>query len=226
MNLFRFVKGLSIVPKLCGNIKGLQDPYRTPTTQKIFAERWKQKPEMVTFFADGSKISFEQAIVANTTDVRVDVRGMHGPTVESGSHVDQPLSWYPEYIAESATGIVDYVVGASPGPGVFVLGTHNDPAQRHYLELYKLGKGPLYCFYTPYHLCHFKVHNTLARAVLFNDAVITPELGPEVDVVATAKKDLQKGDIIDGLGHYMTYGQCENADIVHRDKLLSMLMIR
>jgi predicted homoserine dehydrogenase-like protein len=61
---------------------------------------------------------------------------------------------------------------------------------------------------------------------LFNDAVITPELGPEVDVVATAKKDLQKGDIIDGLGHYMTYGQCENADIVHRDKLLSMLMIR
>jgi predicted homoserine dehydrogenase-like protein len=147
---------------------------------------------MVTFFADGSKISFEQAIVANTTDVRVDVRGMHRPTVESGSHVDQPLSWYPEYIAESATGIVDYVVGASPGPGVFVLGTHNDPAQRHYLELYKLGKGPLYCFYTPYHLCHFKVHNTLTRAVLFNDAVITPELGTEVDVVATAKKDLQK----------------------------------
>jgi predicted homoserine dehydrogenase-like protein len=89
---------------------------------------------MVTFFADGSKISFEQAIVANTTDVRVDVRGMHGPTVESGSHVDQPLSWYPEYIAESATGIVDYVVGASPGLGVFVLGTHNDPAQRHYLN--------------------------------------------------------------------------------------------
>jgi len=222
MNLFRFVKGLGVTPKLCGNIKGLQDPYRNPTTQKGFAERWKQKPEMVTSFADGSKISFEQAIVANATNMLVDVRGMHGPTVEPGSTIDNSPSWYPEHVAQSPTGIVDYVVGASPGPGVFVLGTHDDPAQQHYLELYKLGKGPLYCFYTPYHLCHFEVHNTLARAVHFNDATITPEFGPRVDVVATAKKDLRKGEIIDGIGHYMTYGQCENADIVHRDKLLPM----
>ena len=32
----------------CGNIKGLQDPYRTPTTQAGFAGRWGQKPSMVT----------------------------------------------------------------------------------------------------------------------------------------------------------------------------------
>ena len=54
-------------------------------------------------------------------------------------------------------GVVDYVVGAKPGPGVFVLATHDDPKQRHYLNLYKLGEGPLYSFYTPYHLCHFEV---------------------------------------------------------------------
>lgn len=222
MNLFRFVKGLGVTPKLCGNIKGLQDPYRNPTTQRSFAQRWQQKPEMVTSFADGSKISFEQAIVANATDMRVDIRGMHGPTVKPGSHIDDSPSWYPEHIAESSVGIVDYVVGASPGPGIFVLGTHNDPIQKHYLELYKLGKGPLYCFYTPYHLCHFEIQNTLARAVLFTDAAISPEFGPKVDVIATAKKDLRKGEIIDGIGHYMTYGQCENANVVHRDRLLPM----
>ena len=46
-----------------GNVKGLQDPYRNPTTQQGFAERWGQNATMVTSFADGSKISFEQSIV-------------------------------------------------------------------------------------------------------------------------------------------------------------------
>lgn len=92
--------------------------------------------------------------------------------------------------------------------------------QKHFLELYKLGKGPLYSFYTPYHLCHFEVHNTIARAVLFNDATIAPDFGPCVDVVATAKRTLKAGETLDGIGHYMTYGQCENADIVFQQQLL------
>src|SRR5205807_10078002 len=52
MNLYRWVKGLGLIPRVIGNIKGLQDPYRNPTTQKSFAERWKQNPAMVTSFAD------------------------------------------------------------------------------------------------------------------------------------------------------------------------------
>ena len=117
---------------------------------------------------------------------------------------------------------MDYVVGAAPSPGVFVLGIHNHPSQQHYLNLYKLGSGPLYCFYTPYHLCHFEVPNTVARAVLFNDAAIQPFAGPQVDVVATAKIDLQAGQILDGMGYYMTYGQCENYQIARSQNLLPM----
>ncbi|MEM1272089.1 MAG: NAD(P)-dependent oxidoreductase, partial [Bacteroidota bacterium] len=71
MNLYRFVKGIGVTPVLCGNIKGLQDPYRNPTTQAGFAKKWKQQPHMVTSFADGTKISFEQALVANATGMRV-----------------------------------------------------------------------------------------------------------------------------------------------------------
>lgn len=220
MNLFRFVKGIGVKPVLCGNIKGLQDPYRTPTTQKSFAERWKQSAPMVTSFADGTKISFEQALVANATNMRVAQRGMFGPTVTNGEHIDQAADWYPIDLTEHPTGIVDYVVGASPAPGVFVLGTHDDPAQQHFLDLYKLGTGPVYTFYTPYHLCHFEVHNTIARAVLFQDAAITPTYGPCVDVVATAKTDLKAGQVLDGIGHYMTYGECENADDVYKKQLL------
>lgn len=222
MNLFRFVRGIGVRPVLCGNIKGLQDPYRNPTTQAAFARQWKQKPHMVTSFADGSKISFEQAIVANATGMTIGRRGMFGPTVPAGTPLGEVMAKYPQQELLEGPGIVDYVVGAEPSPGVFVLGAHPDPGAQHYLNLYKLGEGPLYCFYTPYHLCHFEVANTVARAVLFADAAITPIDRPRVDVVATAKRDLKRGETLDGIGFYMTYGQCETAENTVREKLLPM----
>jgi predicted homoserine dehydrogenase-like protein len=220
MNLYRFVRGIGVRPVLCGNIKGLHDPYRNPTTQEGFARQWGQNPTMVTSFADGTKISFEQAIVANATGMRVARRGMHGPTVEPATHVREAASLFPLDELLDGPGIVDYVVGAEPGPGVFVLGTHDHPQQQHYLNLYKLGEGPLYCFYTPWHLCHFEVPNTVARAVLFGDAAIAPLAGPLVDVVAAAKSDLETGRELDSLGGYTVYGLAENADVARSERLL------
>ena len=160
MNLFRWVKGLGIRPVLCGNIKGLHDPYRNPKTQEGFAARWGMKAAMVTSFADGTKISFENAIVANATGMRVAKRGMYGPVVEPGTPIQQAVDWYPKEALLTGPGIVDYCVGAMPNPGVFVLGTTEDETEIHYLSLYKMGPGPLYCFYWPYHLCHFEVPST------------------------------------------------------------------
>jgi predicted homoserine dehydrogenase-like protein len=222
MNLYRFVSGIGAHPVLCGNIKGLHDPYRTPATQEGFARKWGQNPSMVTSFADGTKISFEQAIVANATGMRVARRGMIGPTVEPGTPIEETIDLFPIEALLNGRGIVDYVVGARPGPGVFVLGTHDDPSQQHYLNLYKLGEGPLYCFSTPYHLCHFEVPNTVARAVLFGDATIAPKGRATVEVVAAAKEQLRPGDVVDGLGGYRTYGLAENADIVAAEGLLPM----
>ncbi|HZF65088.1 MAG TPA: hypothetical protein VEZ55_11400 [Chitinophagaceae bacterium] len=221
LNLFRYVKTIGLRPVLCGNIKGLHDPYRTPATQEGFAKRWGQSPPMVTSFADGSKISFEQAIVANATGMRVLRRGMLGPVLPQGSLIKAVLDVFPLNELLNGNGIVDYVVGvAEPAGGVFVLGTLEDPKQQHYLNYYKMGEGPLYCFYTPYHLCHFEVPLTIARAVLFNDAAITPKGRPYVEVVATAKRDLKAGETLDGIGHFMTYGLCENADTCFQENFL------
>jgi predicted homoserine dehydrogenase-like protein len=88
---------------------------------------------------------------------------MFGPTVNTGTPLQQVIGLYPIEALMEGPGIVDYVVGATPAPGVFVVGTHDDPQQRHYLALYKLGEGPLYLFCTPYHLCT-SVPNTVARA--------------------------------------------------------------
>jgi predicted homoserine dehydrogenase-like protein len=218
MNLYRFVRSIGLTPLVCGNIKGLQDRYRTPTTQAAFAARWGQDPYMVTSFADGTKISFEQAVVANATGMTVTQRGMIGR--EFAGHVDELTQFYDVDQLRALGGIVDYVVGPKPNPGVYVLATHDDPKQQHYLNLYKLGPGPLYSFYTPYHLCHFEAPISVARVALCGDAVLQPIDGPRIDVVTTAKTDLKAGEVIDGLGGYMTYGQCETYGESRAENLL------
>ena len=220
MNLYRFVRGLGIRPVLCGNIKGLHDRYRTPTTQAAFAEKWKQNPVMVTSFADGTKISFEQALVANATGMTVARRGMYGHTVEPGTPIAEAAKLYDEEELLSGPGIVDYVVGAAPPAGVFVLGHMENPLQRHYLAYYKMGEGPLYCFHTPFHLCHFEVPMTIGRAALFGDAACAPIGGPTVEVVALAKRDLAAGEEIDELGGYTVYGEAETAAATASGNLL------
>ena len=74
-----------------------------------------------------------------------------------------------------------------------------------------MGEGPIYTFYTPYHLCHFEVALSCARAVLFHDAVCTPLAGPVVDVITRAKKNLKAGETLDGIGGFLTYGLAENS---------------
>ena len=136
MNLYRWVKGLGLIPRVIGNIKGLQDPYRNPTTQQGFAERWGQNPAMVTSFADGTKISCEQSIVANATGFVVKSRGM-SRGLEYKDDILKIGKLYDIDELRSLGGIIDYVVG-TPLTKVFVLAEHPDPKQRHYLNLYKM----------------------------------------------------------------------------------------
>jgi predicted homoserine dehydrogenase-like protein len=209
MNLYRWVKGLGLTPRVMGNIKGLQDPYRNPTTQRGFAEKWGQNPAMVTSFADGSKISFEQAIVANATGFQVLSRGMSRGR-EYRDDIMKIGQLYDVDEVRSLGGVIDYVVG-TPLTKVYCLAEHPDPKQQHYLNLYKLGEGPLYSFFVPYHLVHFEVPSAIARVVLFRDALARPLGGPVVEVCAVAKRDLREGEILDDYGMYMTYGEAVNA---------------
>jgi predicted homoserine dehydrogenase-like protein len=210
MNLYRWVRGLGLVPRVIGNVKGLQDPYRNPETQKGFAEKWDQNPAMVTSFADGSKISFEQAIAANATGFKVQGRGMSRGVPFDGSPLELP-SLYDIDEVRALGGIVDYTVGPS-SVKVFCLAEHSDPKQRHYLNLYKLGDGPLYPFWIPYHLPTFEAPNAIARVVLLGDGLAPPLAGPVVEVCAVAKRDLKAGEVLDDYGMFMTYGEAVNVE--------------
>ena len=218
MNLVRWVKGLGLTPRVIGNVKGLQDPYRNPTTQQGWAERWGQNAAMVTSFADGSKISFEQSIVANATGFKVLSRGMSRGRVYDGNIMDIQKIYDLEAIREVG-GIIDYTVGPQ-GVKVFVLAEHSDPKQRHYLNLYKMGEGPLYPFWIPYHLVHFEAPMSIARVVLFKDELAPPLGGPVVEVCAVAKRDLKAGEVLDEYGMYTTYGEAANTEEMSAERYL------
>jgi len=218
MNLVRHVRAMGLRPLVCGNIKGLQDRYRNPTTQEGYARQWNQTPSMVASFADGTKMSAEQAVVANALGLKVSQRGMVGR--EHAGHVDDLVSLYDIDELRALGGIVDYVVGARPSPGIYVLAEARDDNQAFFLNLGKLGKGPLYSFYTAWHLTTLEFGISIARVVLCRDIVIGSAGAPSVDVVAAAKQPLRQGETIDGLGGYMTYGLAENHETVRRENLL------
>jgi predicted homoserine dehydrogenase-like protein len=218
MNLLRFVRSIGCRPVLAGNIKGMIDPYRTPETQRQFAEAHKQQVKMITSFADGTKIAMEMAVVTNATGFPVGKRGMFGPTCE---HASQAAELFPEeQLLEH--GLVDYILGAEPGPGVFVLGYDENPIRQQYMQYFKMGDGPFYVFYTPYHLPHLEAPLTAARAALFHDASIAPLGGPVCEVLAVAKRPLRAGERIDGIGGFACYGLLDNTEVVRREGLLPM----
>jgi predicted homoserine dehydrogenase-like protein len=216
MNMFRFVQSIGYRPVLAGNVKGFLDHRRNPDTQKGFADAHGQRPFMVTSFADGTKLSLEATTLANATGFKVRQPGMEGRQL---GHVRDLLDLYdPKELLDQ--GLVEYVLGAEPGSGAFVIGYNDDPTLMPYMSYFKMGDGPLYMFYRPFHLTNVEAPLSVARAVLFGDAAIAPADGPVCEVAAIAKRDVEAGEELDGIGGYNCYGLIDNLENARRDDVL------
>jgi predicted homoserine dehydrogenase-like protein len=207
MTLLRYLKSLGLRPVAAGNIKGMVDYYRNPETQRAFAEKNDQDVRKVTSFADATKLSMEATVLANATGFHVGRRGMYGPQCE---YIREIANLLP---ADQmvGTGLVDYAVGAAPHTGAFVIVHEESPLKSTQLAYYKLGKGPFYVFYTPFHLPHVQIASTIGRAVVHRDATVAPIDGPVCEVVTVAKRDLKVGERLDGVGGFCAYGLIDNA---------------
>ena len=206
MTLLRYLRSLGLRPVAAGNIKGMVDYYRNPDTQRAFAERNDQDVRKVTSFADATKLSMETTVLANATGFHAGRRGMHGPACD---HVREMANLLPPDQL-LGTGLVDYALGAAPHTGAFVIVHEGVPLKQTQLAYYKLGDGPFYVFYTPFHLPHIQIASTIARAVIHRDATVAPLAGPVCEVVTVAKRDLKAGEQLDGIGGFCTYGLIEN----------------
>ena len=218
-NLARFVKTIGLEVVGAGNLKGFYDVHRTPETQREFAEKNNQKPHMMTSFVDGTKLSMELTVLANGLGFGVGKRGMHGPACDD---VRSCLEHFPKDAFAPGRGVVDFLLGASPYTGAFVVGHTEHPLKQEYLQYLKMGDGPYYVFYTPFHLPQLEIPITVCRAVLLGDATVTPLGRPYCEAAAIAKKDLKVGDVLDGIGGYTAYALIDNFETSLDEGLLPM----
>ncbi len=206
MTLLRYLRSLGLRTVAAGNVKGMVDYYRNPDTQRAFAAKNDQDVMKVTSFADSTKLSMEATVLANATGFHAGRRGMYGPACKDVREIAALLP--SDQLLD--TGLVDYALGAAPYTGAFVIVYEDSPLKKIQLAYYKLGDGPFYVFYTPFHLPHLQIASTIGRAVIHRDPTVAPIGGPVCEVVAMAKRDLKAGERLDGIGGFCTYGLIDN----------------
>lgn len=193
---------------MAGNIKGFLDRYSDPT--KIIPEADKRNLDykMATAYTDGTKLNIEMALVANALNLRTRTPGMSGPRAGDVREVSQ---WFDfASIRAESNACVDYILGAYPGGGVYAVGFCDHAYQRSMMEYYKMGPGPFYLFYRPYHLCHVEAMDCIVQAVMDGFSLLEPVYGFRTNVFAYAKRDLKAGEKLDGIGGYACYGLIDN----------------
>lgn len=203
MELIEFVSAMGHRIVCAG--KGKNNPLNIDATPDAYADeaaRRHMNPRMLVEFVDGSKTMVEMAAIANATGLVPDRPGMHGPACsrEDLSRVLVPSSHGG--LLSSAEGRVDYSIGKGVAPGVFVVAEMDHPRIRERMEDLKLGQGPYFTFFRPYHLTSLEVPLTCARAVLYGRADMVPMARPVAEVCAVAKRDLAVGETLDQIGEY------------------------
>ncbi|MBE0600308.1 MAG: homoserine dehydrogenase [Firmicutes bacterium] len=193
---------------MAGNMKGFLDRRANPTSIVPEADLRRLDYRACASYTDGTKLNIEMAIVANAFGLQTKVSGMYGPKCSDIDNVHMVFDFAALW--QDREPFVDYTLGSSPGGGVFAIGYCDDPYQRQMLQYYKMGGGPFYTFYRPYHLCHIESLDAAFDAVQKQSTFLWPEYGFVTNVYAYAKQDLQMGDDLDGIGGYTCYGLIEN----------------
>lgn len=223
MHLYRHVSLLGLEIVAAGKFKKFYDRFATPPSVKPWADKYGLNPILVASFADGTKLSFEMTQLANATGLIPEVRGMHCPRATLDTVADV-LRLKEQGGILNSRGVVEVVQDVEPSGGVFVVATTNHPQIIRDFQYLKMGNGPNYLFYRPYHLCSIEMPVTVILAVLAGEATIAPGQSPVAEVLAAAKRDLQPGDVLDGIGGYSVYGLIDKAQTVKEQNLLPVGM--
>jgi predicted homoserine dehydrogenase-like protein len=219
--LYDFAKALGFEVVAAG--KGKNNPLdRTATPQRLMEQAKQQdmNPKMLTEFVDGSKTMVEMTAVANATGLVPDISGMHGPraTPDTLAQIFCPKE---DGGILSQRGVVDYALG-NIAPGVFLIITTQQPKVIKDLKYLRLGPGPYWALYRPYHLANIETPLSVAQAVLLHQTTLAPQGPPVAETTTVAKRDLRPGEVLDGLGATTVYGGIERADVAREGKMLPL----
>jgi predicted homoserine dehydrogenase-like protein len=200
VELIRFAEALGMTIVAAG--KGKNNPLVVDAMPEDYADeaaRRGMSPRMLVEFVDGSKTMIEMVAVANATGLVPDVPGMHGPA----AGLDElATTLCPRQLGGVLTrrGVVDYSIGKRVAPGVFCVVEMRHPRLAERMTDLKVGPGPCYTLYRPYHLTSIEVPLSAARAVIYGRADLQPLDRPVAEVAARAKRDLAPGEVLDRIG--------------------------
>lgn len=203
MELIEFVSAMG--HRIVSAGKGKNNPLNFDATPDAYTEeavRRHMNPRMLVEFVDGSKTMVEMAAIANATGLIPDRPGMHGPACSRDELSKVLIPQSAGGVLSSGEGRVDYSIGKGVAPGVFVVAEMDHPRIRERMEDLKMGDGPYFTFFRPYHLTSLEVPLSCARAVLYGKADMVPMARPVAEVCAVAKKDMAVGDTLDQIGEY------------------------
>lgn len=219
LDLYHHVSLMGFEVLVAGKFKQYLNVLSTPTTVKDYARQQNQNPYRLSSFADGTKMSMEMAMVCNSLGLQPDTRGMHCPwgtltTVLNLMRVQEEGGILKNWRT------VEVIMGVQPSGGVFIVASGKHHRIRNTMAYLKMGPGPYYLFYHPYHLCALEIPLSIARAVLLGEATVAPEKGLWAEVITMAKKNMVPGDILDPIGGYTSYGVIEKVEVAQREDLL------
>lgn len=189
-------------------------------------------PKMYNSFTDGTKAAIEMAAVANATGLDCPDNGLAFPP--AGVH-DLARVFSPESDGGrlSRSGLVDIAASQEPDGrevlnniryGVFVTFKARDEYSRACFKQYGLLTDPSGWYasmWRPFHLIGLETSISILSAVLRNEATGSA-LSFQGDAVATAKRDLKAGEMLDGEGGFTVWANALPANISVAQDLLPM----
>lgn len=206
--------------------KGKNNPIdynATPDSVREKALKSKLNPKKLASFVDGTNTMVEMAAMANSTGFIPDIRGGYGPTT-TVDNLPKIYSLKEDGGILDKYKIVDYAHGIAPG--VFVIVTTSLPQVHHEMQFLKMGPGPNYVLYRPYHLTSLETPISIASAYLYNEPTIAPKYNkPVAEVITMAKKDLKAGERLDGMGEYTILGSIDTYEVAKKENLVPIGLI-
>lgn len=205
IELCDFAYGIGLEILVAG--KGKNNPlgnYATAESLKDEAESKDLSPRMLTSFVDGTNTMIELNSVCNALGFLPDTFGCHG------------IKTNPEYAVEdfklkedggvlSSYKVVEYSPGMAPG--VFLIVTSDKKEVRDLMKFLGFGDGPNYLLFRPYHLTSLETPITIYNAVIEKEPTIVPLHGQVADTVTIAKRDIKKGEYLEGIGSDRVFGK-------------------
>lgn len=198
------------------------------------AARGGLNPKMFNSFLDGSKPSIESTAVSNATGLAVPSDGLLYPpaSVEDIPYVTRPVS---EGGVLEKKGMVEVISSLEKDGrkipydirmGVWVTVEAETDYIKHCFEEYNAHTDPTGRYFTLYkrwHLIGLEVGMSVASVALRGEPTGVPRAW-NADVVATAKRDLRPGDLLDGEGGYTVWGKLLSAATSRRIRGLPLGM--